>query len=346
MSANSQLDPLAGVLFDNSFLGVLITSKGKIELVNDHAVKMLGYSADELKQKRLDDLVKVTDNSLVGSVSELIESAMHRAVRCQIEVKDKSYLPVDLNIRKYCEKDSEKGSDKAVVMLSDARTEELIEELKREFITKVSSDLRSPLTAISGSLAILRSERMARLSDSVKNVVTIAERNCKRLILMVNEIIDLESLESGKIRLQPRRTDFRDLAKQAVEMVSSYCDENSVTINNRANPMPILGDEERLTQVIANVLRNAIRLSPAGGTVEIESTDEHGWAELKIRFTAKEDSERTASDSLADTLAVRSLEVCKEVLALHKGYFGFEDGAEISGKIYKIYWVRLPAATR
>lgn len=335
MSSKSKLDPLAQVLFDNSFLGVLITSGDKIELANSQATKLLGYSGDELTKKKVTDILKAADKSL-GDVKELMESATRCIVRAHAVLKDESTLPVDVQIQIL--------NDKSVVMLSDARTSELIEELKREFITKVSSDLRSPLTAISGSLAILKSERMARLSDSVRNVVTIAERNCKRLILMVNEILDLESLERGNIRLQPRRTDLKEIVEHAVEMVSAFCDESSVKVETKTCEMPIQGDEERLKQIFANLLRNAIRSSKKGGTVEVEASNEHGWAEVKVIFAppaiAQNDPVDLA-DGISDALAVRSLEVCREVIALHRGFFG-----EDANSSNKFYWVRLPVSTK
>jgi len=334
MSANSQLDPLAGVLFDNSFLGVFITSGGKIQSVNERASKLLGYSEAELLDKKLEQLIVVSDNSL-DTMEELLEGATRGNVRVQMMLKD-GQLPVDINVRDFKSKDG----DRQVVLISDARTEELIEELKREFVTKVSSDLRSPLTAINGALAILRSERMAKLSDSVKNVVTIAERNCKRLILMVNEIIDLESLESGNIRLQPFRASLDEIVTQATEMVSAFCDENSVKVNSQTCAMPIHGDEQRLTQIFANVLRNAIRASEKGGEVDIETSNENGWAEVKVKYTQAKKEE--VDGALTDALAQRSLEVCKEVITLHKGYFGLEDGKGAD----KVYWIRLPLHTK
>ncbi|MDZ4835219.1 MAG: PAS domain-containing sensor histidine kinase [Candidatus Melainabacteria bacterium] len=343
MSADSQLDPLAGVLIDNSFLGVIITSKNEIELINPQALKLLGYTDEELRSQDLKSLITLADSSL-GTMEELFNTPTKNLIRAKIQHKDSSQLPVDISISTF----QDQGSDKYVVQFADARTSELIEELKREFITKVSSDLRSPLTAISGSLAILSSERMAKLSDSVRNVVTIAERNCKRLILMVNEIIDLESLESGNIRLQPRRQDLRDLVAQAVKMVAAYCDENSVTVLNRSVSMPVQSDDERMPQVIATLLRSAIKASPKGGEVEVSSHQENGWAELKVKYKTGPDTDGTMIDaSIEDALAQRSLELCKEIVALHKGFFGSEgNGAEGAGGSDKIFWVRLPSGTK
>lgn len=343
MSANSQLDPLADVLFNNLFLGVLITSKDGIEQANAQAVKLLGYSADDLKKMDLNSVIVLADASL-GTVDELLKEQSASPVRAKIQLKDSTFLPVDITVSKY----ASDGADKVVVQFADARTSELIEELKREFITKVSSDLRSPLTAISGSLAILSSERMAKLSDSVRNVVTIAERNCKRLILMVNEIIDLESLESGNIKLQPRRHDLRDLVAQAVKMVDAYCDENSVTVLNRSVSMPVQSDDERMSQVIATLLRSAIKQSESGGNVEVVTHQENGWAELKIKYKAGKNADGTGVDAgVAEALAQRSLELCQEVIALHKGFFGSEVfGAADADSSNKVFWFRLPSGTK
>ncbi len=342
MSPNSQLDPLANVLFNNSFLGVLITSDGEIERLNPHAVKLLGFTAEELRNKPLKSLITLADVSL-GTIDELLNSPSTNPIRAKIELKDANSIPVDISVSKF----QDKGSEKFVIQFADARSAELIEELKREFITKVSTDLRSPLTAISGSLAILSSERMAKLSDSVRNVVTIAERNCKRLILMVNEIIDLESLESGNIKLQPRRQDLRDLVKQAIGMVDAYCDENSVTVIDNAVSMPVQSDDERMPQVIATLLRRAIKESDAGSEVEVISHQENGWAELKVKFRPGKNPDGSSIDAnLADALAQRSLELCKEIITLHKGFFGSEIYGQAADSPESYYWLRLPSGTK
>ena len=165
---------------------------------------------------------------------------------------------------------------------------------------------------------------------------------------MVNEIIDLESLESGDIRLQPRRHDLRDLVGQAVKMVDSYCDENSVTVLNRSVSMPVLSDDERMSQVIATLLRSAIKASEAGSEVEVVSHNENGWAELKIKYRAGKNPDGTSIDaSVAEALAQRSLELCQEVIALHKGFFGSEVyGTGDADSSDKVFWVRLPSGTR
>lgn len=330
------MDPLAAALLENSLLGVLITVGDEIELANDRALRLLGYSSDEITKVKLSDLISPKGKDLAAD--ELVEAASKDVVRAVAKAKGGNGVAVEVSTNSF----TADGVKKTLVILLDARDVESIESLKKEFMRKVSFDLRSPLTAISGSLAILRSERLAKLSDSVRNVVTIAERNCKRLTLMINDILELERLEAGKIKLQPRTLNLGSIINQSLEMVRAVCDEASVSVEPHTTDTIILADEERITQLFANLLRNAIRSSDKGGVVTIENSGNEGWAEVKVVYAERNKAAIDATPSIdwgiEDDLASLTLDLCKDVVSLHDGYFGFED----KDKSKMTYWVRIP----
>lgn len=328
------MDPLAAALLENSLLGVLITVGDKVEMANDRALRLLGYSGDEITKIKLSDLIRAKEKT----EADLIEVASNDVVRAIAKAKSGNDISVELSTNSFTVDDVKK----TLVILLDARDVESIESLKKEFMRKVSFDLRSPLTAISGSLAILRSERLAKLSDSVRNVVTIAERNCKRLTLMINDILELERLEAGKIKLQPRTLNLGSVIKGSLDMVRAVCDEASVSVEPNTTDTIIFADEERITQLFANLLRNAIRSSDKGGVVLIENSGNDEWAEVKVVYSERDKAAIDATPQIdwgiEDDLASLTLDLCKDVVSLHDGYFGFED----KDKSKMTYWVRIP----
>ncbi|MBZ0184601.1 MAG: HAMP domain-containing histidine kinase, partial [Candidatus Obscuribacterales bacterium] len=207
---------------------------------------MFGISNQQLHGRTIDTLISFDqkDNSL-ANLLKANESSVVRGIARHVTG---DVIPVDIYAAAY-------GNDDEIVLsLSDARDRESYNTLKAQFIKHVTDDLRSPLTAINGALAILKSGRLIKLGDTVRNVVVIAERNSKRLTLMINNILDFERYESGTIIVQPRRCDLKELLTQALEMVTAFGDEREIRIEKEIESIYVNADDERLPQVFANVL--------------------------------------------------------------------------------------------
>ena len=153
-----------------------------------------------------------------------------------------------------------------------------LDTLKDEFISTVSHELRTPLTSIRGSLGLLSSGVMGNLDAKAQNLLRIAVTNTDRLIRLINDILDLERMESGRAPLQIRRCSMYELAQQAMDTMKGMADQASVqlefayTTNSPSlEAMFFDGDSDRLLQVLTNLLSNAIKFSPAGSTVKIHA---------------------------------------------------------------------------
>ncbi|HEY9700871.1 MAG TPA: ATP-binding protein, partial [Allocoleopsis sp.] len=142
-----------------------------------------------------------------------------------------------------------------------------LEKLKSEFISIVSHELRTPLTAIQASLSLLSEKIIDPTTPSGEKVIQIATAGVDRLVRLVNDILDLERLESGKIRLEKVPCDTANLINTAVGEMQEMASQNDITIETTPLSFQINADGDRLVQVLINLLSNAIKFSPNYSTV-------------------------------------------------------------------------------
>jgi len=162
-----------------------------------------------------------------------------------------------------------------------------VERMKSEFISTVSHELRTPLTSIRGSLGLLMGGVGGGLPTQARALVDIAHKNSERLILLVNDILDMEKIESGKMEFDMQPAKLMPLLEQALEGNHAYGEQFKVSFEiERVLPEAMVRvDSNRLMQVFANLLSNAAKFSPAGGKVSVAVTraDERIRVEVKDR---------------------------------------------------------------
>lgn len=148
-----------------------------------------------------------------------------------------------------------------------------IENLKSEFISVVSHELRTPITSIHGALGLIDGAMSDELSDKAQTLIHIAHKNSERLILLINDILDVEKLEASRMSFDVQREALFPVLRQAVETNQAYANRFNVHLSldltdqaDLADPY-VLVDAMRLTQVIANLVSNAIKFSRPGGEV-------------------------------------------------------------------------------
>jgi PAS domain S-box-containing protein len=170
---------------------------------------------------------------------------------------------------------SEGSTYRIVGILDDitARKEESyrVERLKDEFVATVSHELRTPLTSIAGALSLLVGNAAGTLPDSAVRLITIAHGNSQRLVRLVNSILDIEKIESGKVVFVLKRIDVRSLVEQSIEANRAFAEGYGVRLRleTKAAAGEIRGDPDWLVQVVTNLLSNAIKFSPPGAEVVI-----------------------------------------------------------------------------
>jgi PAS domain S-box-containing protein len=251
------------------------------------------------------------------------------------------------------EKNVELEGAKFIAEQTVERLEE-VERLKQGFLSTVSHELRTPLTSIRGSLGLLASGAVGALSAEVIDVVAIAERNAVRLIALINDILDLERLETGKIELQFSQVPVETILRRAIESVATFGHSHGVVFEAPEASLTIWADADRVAQVLVNLLSNAVKFSPPGGVVTISLGLRESWVEFRVtdhgrgvpaehhraifeRFRQVETSDAREKGGTGLGLAI-----CKSIVEQHGGTIGVESDEGVGST----FWFRVATAHR
>lgn len=164
-----------------------------------------------------------------------------------------------------------------------AREAESLSQLKSGFVSSVSHELRTPLTSIMGALGLLKSGVEDPNSNHFKTMLDIAYNNADRLLLLINDILDIEKIESGKMDFKFIEIDINELIELCIIQNNGLADKYDVHFNFiKAPSIPkVIADKDRIIQVLNNIMSNAAKFEPNGGTIEIKASLEKN----KVRIT-------------------------------------------------------------
>jgi len=250
---------------------VMVDGAGRIGLVNGEIERQFGYSRVELIGQPVDILVP---EKLRTQHVLLRENFVGRPEARRMGTgrdlfgrrRDGSEFPVEVGLNPIETRDG----PRVLGVIVDISERKRIERLKDEFVSTVSHELRTPLTSISASLGLLTGAADAKLSETAKRLVTIAHSNSQRLVRLINDMLDMEKMESGKVVFNLERIDVRTLIAQAIEANGAVAAECGVGLRcEEAPPCEVRADSDRLMQVITNLLSNAIKFSPQDAEVVI-----------------------------------------------------------------------------
>jgi len=156
----------------------------------------------------------------------------------------------------------------------DITQQQEAERLKKEFTSTLSHELRTPLTSIIGSLQLINSGMFGNLDREVAELTGVAERNAQRLLDLINDILDIERIESGGFSLQPEEIALDELIRESLVLNRAFAERFGVRIALRTEPPRVFVhvDRKRLLQVMTNLISNAAKFSPEGGQVELSAS--------------------------------------------------------------------------
>ena len=231
------------------------------------------------------------------------------------------------------------GEERRVLVVGlDISARREVEKLKAEFVSTVSHELRTPLTSIRGALGMLIGGMAGDVDPAARPLLDIAHKSCERLVRLINDLLDIEKLESGRLQLQMQPLQLRTLVEQAVEQNAAYAREFGVRIEARVDDGDawLRGDADRLAQVMANLLSNAAKHSPPGGVVAIDAARVDGKVEIGVRdhgngipeeFRARvfeRFSQADGSDARQRGGTGLGLAITKTLVEQHGGSIGFD----------------------
>ena len=171
-----------------------------------------------------------------------------------------------------------------VTVLRDATRDQEVDRLKSEFLTVVSHELQTPLTAIKGALELVLDDDTGQLSRVQRRFLETIDRNSTRLVGLVGDLLDLSRLEAGRVELEPQPLDTPSLVRGALAAVSNLFEARgtALRLDVPESVPPILGDRRRVEQILTNLLANAAKYTPAGGVVEVAAYSVNGHVSLSV----------------------------------------------------------------
>ncbi|MEA5575685.1 response regulator [Anabaena sp. UHCC 0451] len=248
---------------------ISIDSNQQITLFNQGAEKIFGYSAPEVLGKRLDLLLPMRfaeqHRHHVSDFGKSPSPARRMGERREIfgRRKDGTEFPSEASISKL-----DIGEECVyTVILRDITERKQIEKMKDEFVSVVSHELRTPLTSIHGSLGMLASGLLPTDSEQGKRLLQIATDSTERLVRLINDILDIERIESGKVKMERENCNLEDLVKSVVNIMQPLAHKAEVNLSIASLSVQLWADPDRIVQTLTNLLSNAIKFSSPGSTV-------------------------------------------------------------------------------
>jgi signal transduction histidine kinase len=235
--------------------------------------------------------------------------------------------------------------------MSDALDE--ASKYKQEMLAMVSHDLRSPLMSVQVSLSLLNSGALGELPSRATKETVVAEKNASRLIKLINDLLDIERLESGRFELELKEGDLVEIIDRSVASIDALARARNITIKTPEESVSAIFDADRMEQVFTNILSNAVKFSPEDAEVSISLKKGENLVEVCIadsgpgvpaekRETIFERYRQAGSDKAAERSGSGlGLAIVRALIIQHKGEISVEDNPE-GGSVFV---VKIPRAS-
>ncbi|WP_088889325.1 PAS domain S-box protein [Leptolyngbya ohadii] len=263
--------------FDDAPIGIsLVSPTGQFVKVNRSYCHLMGYTPEELFALTFQDLTHPDDldADLQGFQQMLNGEVNAFQMQKRYITKQGTIIPVLLNAAPI--RDAAGKFLYSVGHVQDIRDRLAVERIKDEFISVVSHELRTPLTSIRGALGILGSGVFRDRPQQAEHMLKIAINNSDRLVRLVNDILTLERLQSGKVPLVMEPCQVSDLMQQAIDSVQALADQSSIILSVTPFSATLFAAPDAIVQTLTNLLSNAIKFSTPGGVVWLKAESMSG----------------------------------------------------------------------
>jgi PAS domain S-box-containing protein len=339
---------------------VLSEDDGKIVLVNNETERLFGYPRDELVGQKIEILMpeRLRNGHYLQRANFARKPGARRMGKGRDLLgrhRDGREFPVEIGL-------SPIQTAEGLMVLSfiaDITERKRLDKLKDEFVSTVSHELRTPLTSIAGSLGLLVGGAAGKLPPAALRLIDIAQGNSQRLVRLINDILDIEKLESGQLAFKFKRVAARALAEQVIESTRAYADGFHVRarLNSAGGLGEVYADPDRLAQVITNLLSNAIKFSPRNGEVVVDIEERTSTVRVAVRdhgpgipiefkpLVFEKFAQADATDARQKGGTGLGLSIVKQIVNRLGGAVGFDD-APGGGTIFHVElpsWAQIAA---
>ncbi len=313
-----------------------IDLRGRLTVVNPAAAQILGYEAQELLGKSMHALTHHTRTD--GTPYPAEECPISRSVAGMKTVrvtddvfwrKDGTSFPVEYVA---CPQVDDGHAVGVVVAFTDVTERRQLDRMKDEFISTVSHELRTPLTSLRAALGLVAGGALNSRPDKMSKMLEIAIGNTERLVRLVNDILDLERIGSGKVELHYTMCNAEDLLHRSADLQQTSAAKADIRFVYDIQPVDVWADPDRTLQTITNLISNAIKFSPPGSTIRlatrplpnneacIEVHDQgRGIPHDKLEMIFERFQQVDASDSRAMGGTGLGLAICRSIVTQHGG---------------------------
>lgn len=282
--------------FDDSPIGIsLVTLSGQFIKANPSYCELLGYTEDELRSLKFEAITHPDDLDIDLEGFQNVISGELRSFQMEKRYVSKQGTVIPVLMNTALIRDQQGEPLYLVGHIQDIRDRLKVERMKNEFISVVSHELRTPLTSIRGALGLVGSGVFDNRPERAKHMLNIAITNCDRLVRLVNDILTLERLQSGKTQLVMESCSIADLMQQSVDSVQAIADQSDITLSSEVVTVTAWIAPDAIIQTLTNLLSNAIKFSAPGDTVWLSASVQTYQDMVDLRNRA---TERTQASSL------------------------------------------------
>ena len=350
-----QRERYLSMLIDNVIDAIIIIdARGIIETFNHAAEQIFGYSSAEVIGRNLSMLMPEPDRSAHdGYLEHYARRGTSRALEQNRELTALRRTGETFTIELRVSQISHHGECKFIGLVRDITERKRIERMKSELVSIVSHELRTPLTSISGALGLIVGGALGETAPNMRQMLSIAHQNSLRLGRLVDDLLDMDKLVAGKMTLDLRALAVPAQLQQAIAANQGYAAKHDATlVLQQAPDVQLVADDDRLQQVLANLISNAVKFSPPGGSVSLGSECRGAWVRIWVRDQGpgiapefhtrifQKFSQADSSDSRQKDGTGLGLAISKELIEHMHGRIGFDsepgEGA--------CFWCELPIA--
>jgi PAS domain S-box-containing protein len=270
---------LRGILASVAEGIIAVDAKGRVTLVNPQAADLLKVSQEEVAGATVQTL------PIPADVIELFSRCLETSRLCGSEFRlENPRRNLAMEVAPVRAGDDEGWG--AVAVVRDITADRRLEQMRRQFISDASHEIKTPLTSIGGFAAAIADGTAATPEERTRSAALIA-REVERLTRLVNELLDLSRIESGAVQLELGEVELPELISDAVEAFSGQAEEKEIGIkvNLPSDLPPVRADADRVYQVLVNLLSNALRFNRPAGEIEISARADSGYVRVGVKDT-------------------------------------------------------------